>query len=552
MKSSVFVTLACVALVSSGWAVNVAQDGSGDFTSIQAALDSGATEITITDSGVYDEIVMVGNQASGGDAVTITSTQSGDQRPVISPSSVSPPLIEPHRWNNGDRGGGFMVFASGSVISNVIVEGLTGLDPAGSDNGNCAVAVVADDVIIENCLFRPRAGGDGEVKYPNTLVFFGQEADGPETPKLGGRTSNGCIMRNCEFVGVASDKEPEPTESSLGYLARVDVGQAATLSRMDHFTGADQDVTITYEGCAFKYSYDAGIFPSNRNADGVLAGSLNLVFRNCTFDAFGKFAVRTRGANVDVECSVFSRTNQNNNGDGENSAIAIQKQSGRTCDASVKNTLFVNCGGAFAQKAFYGGCNNHGAGDFTVDQCTFVSCLNGVSISTGDAATTMTISNSVLHNIGSNQPIPTPVDFEGIAILPSHPDNVNGLYPVWDLGRINFGENPAAAFNHTAAGDPTLFIDNCLVGDIASEDTRGWQEFLDAAEITGARLWTGFDGAEDEVRGLATVTRGVPQFANTDLGSDRPYDLAPGSPGAGLGVDWDACAGTGVGQWSLF
>jgi len=39
--------------------------GAGDFTSVQAAIDSGATTITITDSGTYKEDVTIGDPSAG-------------------------------------------------------------------------------------------------------------------------------------------------------------------------------------------------------------------------------------------------------------------------------------------------------------------------------------------------------------------------------------------------------------------------------------------------------------------------------------------------------
>ena len=104
-----------------------------------------------------------------------------------------------------------------------------------------------------------------------------------------GRSCDNCIVRNCEFIGVATDGQTEPTNESLGYLLSKENGQFATFLRTDHFTNDDaQMVDITVENCTFKYSYDAGIFFSNR-AGG--AGRVTLHVRDSLFDAFGKFQV---------------------------------------------------------------------------------------------------------------------------------------------------------------------------------------------------------------------------------------------------------------------
>lgn len=63
--------------------------GAGDFTTIQAATDSGASVITITDSGYCVENLEIGSPDSpGGPAVKLTSTKTGDQRPLITRSDT--------------------------------------------------------------------------------------------------------------------------------------------------------------------------------------------------------------------------------------------------------------------------------------------------------------------------------------------------------------------------------------------------------------------------------------------------------------------------------
>src|SRR5437899_7550712 len=73
----------------SAWAasVTVKQSGGGDFTTIQAAINSGASTITIIDSAHYVENLESGDPATGGPAVTLTSNQTGNNRPVITPSA---------------------------------------------------------------------------------------------------------------------------------------------------------------------------------------------------------------------------------------------------------------------------------------------------------------------------------------------------------------------------------------------------------------------------------------------------------------------------------
>jgi len=131
---------------------------------------------------------------------------------------------------------------------------------------------------------------------------------------------------------------------------------------------------------------------------------------------------------------------------------------------------------------------------------------------------------------------------DGVTITEENPFLVNGLYPAWELTYANGGPDQwSAVFNHHKSNASRMVIENCLVGDIASEDTRDWATALTEGSLLGCRLTTGYVGPTDEVQGVETVVRGTPIFLNTDLSADRPYELAPGSPGQGLGINWDAC-----------
>jgi len=539
MKKSQWLLAAWLVPVVSSWAVTVTvnQSGSGNFTNIQAAIDSGADIITITDSGHYVENLEIGSPASGGPAVTLTSTKTGNSRPVITPSATKD-YTTARRVN---QQAGFGVFANNSVVSNLILEAQPDL-PAG------AMMVMATNVLIENCLFRIAAGTTATLAAMNSLLYFAQEGDGsnllsPGTnPTPGGRDSNGCLVRNCEFTGLAPDADPvEPTPDNPGYLARKTDGvpgtsQGSGYARMDHITDG-QIVSVTFEGCYFHHNFDYGIFPTN---DRTGTGEVNVFVKKCRFDATGKFEVRGRGANIHVESSVFTRANQLRNGDGENSAVAIQTQGGHVPSGSVSNCVFVNCGSANAQQAYYGGVNNHNGNSLIVNNCTFVTCLSGVTAGTGGGAATLSVSNSIFHQIGDN--VPRSVDVDGITLTNGHPDLIGGLYPAWTNGLIRFGGNKwSAVFNRFNWNNASqIIIGNCLVGSIDTEDTRSWQDALDAnladptTSVIGGRLFAGYD---TNFVGAATVTRGTPVFLNTDPDAPNAFQLATGSPGQGLGAN---------------
>src|SRR5437867_7475429 len=118
MKKSLWAVMALLVPVVSGWAaasVTVNQSGAGNFTTIQAAISSGASLITITDSSNYVENLEIGNQDTGGSAVTLTSNQSGTNRPVITPSGFKTYVNSARPSQAVDFG----LFANNSVISNL-------------------------------------------------------------------------------------------------------------------------------------------------------------------------------------------------------------------------------------------------------------------------------------------------------------------------------------------------------------------------------------------------------------------------------------------------
>ncbi len=514
----------CGVLAASGWALDVEVNKSGPVTTIQDAVDQIGDQggvITITDSGIYEETVLIGSDmARTGQPITLTSTQTGDDRPVISPLATLGPFVEAQR---ADRLAGVALFIDGSIISNVILEANPDAQGVGA-NGSCALFVMADNVTMENVLVRPRAGTAGETNYPNSAVFYAQEGAG-ETAEAGGRNCNGCVVRNCDFMGVATDGVTEPTVDGMTcFLNSKENGQFATFLRTDHFTNSDdQQVTITVENSTFRYSYDAGLFFSNR-AGG--AGRLTLDVKDCYFDAFGKFQIGVRGVWLNVERSIFSRACQGNHGDGENSAIRIQEQNGRIPDANISNCLFVNCGGAYAKKAYYGGVNNHNAGVVNVNHCTFDLCCSGVTLNSPKPESVLNVSNCIFNRIGYNA---SPA-IDEVGLLPETTDP----YVLWYSANFESGGNISAVFNnYTDSGNGELNVTNCIVNDIAEEDSG---EYLPGDPPLGTRLSAGTVNMTD-------VTRADPQFANLDMNGDTPYELAEGSPAIDAGVDGEPAAG---------
>ena len=544
MKKTSLAVVALLIPILSSWAVSVTvkQSGGGDFTTIQAAISSGATNITIIDSAHYVENLEIGDPDTGGPAVTLTSNQTGNNRPVITPSAAKSYT----EVNNATRFAGFGLFANNSVVANLILE-------AQPDFNDAAMMLMATNVLIENCLFRIATNTTATLSFASPLLFVAQQGDPLSVPRAvpGGRDSNGTLVRNCEFIGVAPDANPlEPIgtgvdtnsvpDGTAGYLDEKatgkGTGQLGGYVRMECYSDG-RDVFVTFEGCYFHHCRDYGIFPSNRETG---PGSLNVIVKKCRFDAQAKFQFRGRGANVYVESSVFTRANQARNGDDENSAVAIQTQDGQIPSGSVSNCVFVNCGSANAQRAYYGGVNNHNGNLLTVDHCTFVDCVSGVSAGRGGAGATLSVSNSIFHQIGDN--VPPSVDSFGVTLTNGSPELVGGLYLAWTNGLANFA-NPhkwSAVFNRSVDNTSQIIIGNCMVGSIDTEDTRTWEDALAAYQndpatgVTGARLFAGYD---TNFVGTGTVVRATPVFVNTDPDAPNAFRLASGSPGQGLGAN---------------
>jgi hypothetical protein len=550
MKTLLWAATALSVFGISAWAatsVTVNKSGSGNYTTIQAAINSGATNITITDSGTYVEDLQIGSLGAGGSPVTLTSNQTGTNRPVITPLNGQA-FTDTHREN---QQAGIGLFANNSVVANLIIEANPDLLPG---DGVSGMMLMANNVVIEDCLFRIAAGTLGTLNSQSALLFFAQQAAVPWTQGVtepGGRDCNGCLLRNCEFISMAPDANPvEPLgpaslgDGSQGYLDERKnnrgTGQGSGYLRTDHYSDG-RDVTITVEGCWFHYDRDYGFFPSNRGSG---AGSLNVVVKKCRFDANSKFFIRGRGANVFVEDSVFTRWCQGNNGDDENAAVAINNQDGHTQHGSVKNCVFVNGGSAYGKRAYYGGVNNHNSTDplgMAVDHCTFVDCLSGVAAGHGGAGANLFVTNSIFHQIGDS--VPPSVDVDGVTLTNGSPELVGGLYPAWTNGLVNFVLDGggayvwSAVFNRFQENNSQIIINNCMVGSIDTEDLRSWDEVatnLVVDNVLGCRLYAGYD---TNFVGTNTVFRGTPVFVNQNPDALNPFQLAPSSPGQGLGAN---------------
>lgn len=198
-------------VATSGWSstvtVNKAGTG-GAYTSINAALTAGGTHITITDSSTYEEDLVLGDISSiTNPAITITSDKTGDQRPRITP--LNP---QAYQEAQNQRFHCVQVFAPNSRLSNLIFESDTGLACG-------CMGVIAEGVVVENCLFHPRAGTTGTLGSGTPLIFLGSQGLGSGDVTDGGRQCDNVIFRNCEINGAYPDQQAEPSGSYPGYAS---------------------------------------------------------------------------------------------------------------------------------------------------------------------------------------------------------------------------------------------------------------------------------------------------------------------------------------------
>ncbi len=551
-------------VATSGWSTTVTVNKAGTggaYTSINAALAAGGTHITITDSETYEEDLILGDNdtIAGGPPITITSDKTGDARPRITPTADCPDYWEAQ----SSRKHGVQVFSPNSHFSNLIFEG-------NGDYGAGCMGIIAEGVVVENCLFHPRPGTVGRLGSSIPFIFFGTQGVGVGDPTDGGRQCDNVIIRNCELNGMLSEKDPEPVKYGIynGYNDGANVG-ASQLVRMDvysHDGTSAKIIDVTFENCLVHYSNDLHMFPSNRGDEG---GQLIVYLKNCRMDGASKMSIRGRGASVVGDHTIFTRTNQWNHGDGENSAMAINREGGHYDNfGRAVDCIFKNCGSAFSKKAYYGGIHNcNSEGTFTVDHCTFDNCVSGVTVGgTGGGLDdcVAAVTNSIFHNIGYNTDGGTDAAGNPIAATTPYDVPAEHLYKAWYWG---LNADPAyfeaiwtAAFNvyhPTTLGYIT--VQDTLVGTIADEDSRTWETVVEAdpslavkENVHGSRLDCGTVGADQRVRYLNAVTRGTPIFKNTDPDAEIPYELDPSSPGQGWGARFGSSVVTNVSDWSLY
>ena len=228
-------------MVTAGFAatITVAQDGSGDVPSVQAAAATAANgdEIVILDSAVYEEDLTAG--AGAGFAAQFTLKAAEGQTPTLRAVNTAIRL-DAFGIPDEDRLGTILFGCVGTVIEGIIFENLT--TQVNASTISSALGLIdCIDVTIRNCTIRG-AGGPGTsydafnfgtvvfgvtlaptgIVYENCLVeecHFGVQvlkatAGVPTDPSI---TLRGCTIQNCNGNGIEMDcaATPNPEDPSV-------------------------------------------------------------------------------------------------------------------------------------------------------------------------------------------------------------------------------------------------------------------------------------------------------------------------------------------------
>lgn len=266
--------------------ITVSQDGQGDHTNVQGALDaaSNGDEIVILDSAVYEEDVTAGEAAGLVASFTLRAAQG--QSPVIRAA---------HEINRAaDYGvqGSDMFGAMFFGCQGVVIEGITFENPAVESNTTGIASALSlfdcSKFTVRNCTIRG-AGGVGTAYQSNPAgIFIAGVATAPVDILV-----EDCLIEESHIgVTIAKSVPDTPTDPSVT-LRRCTI-QHCNNSAVDSDNGAppnNQDPTIAtgqgnlFEDCLFVDC--SGAFD---------AGGGYSVLRNCTI-----LSARGEGIQIDYD-----------------------------------------------------------------------------------------------------------------------------------------------------------------------------------------------------------------------------------------------------------
>lgn len=284
MQKTIFFTMGALIMATGVHAatITVAQDGSGDATSVSAALAAAANgdEIVIADSAVYAEDITAGAGFQAGLPASFTLKAAAGQTPTI--KSVNTAERSGFLGIPGpDYFGAFFFGCQGVLIEGITFETSDELSNAGSI---ASILSVFDSVgfTIRNCTVR---GVGGDIDYPDdnlgiAIISLGAAA-----------VTSGVLIEDCLIeetnIGIAIAKFPDMTVPA--------------------------DPSVTVRGCTIQHCDGSGIevdngaypeLPEGANPDQIALGDGNL-FENNTMIDTGDGVALGGGYSVVRNCTVI-------------------------------------------------------------------------------------------------------------------------------------------------------------------------------------------------------------------------------------------------------
>lgn len=361
--------LASLGTVAGAQTVTVAKTGTPDFATIQAAIDSFASDvdpapnvIQITDNALYDEAILITR------GLTLEGT--GPTRPILAVrTGTNPPLTD---LNDGL---GIFFTTSGETVTlrNLIVIPSTTTPPADDlIRSNSAASITGISVVLDNILVAPNNGSNQPVSDGNTAVDLttvtGLVAIGDDGIFLSAATGSGLTATLTNVV---------VTHNQTGSNADGLVAGSATGS------------VIIGDGCVFSYNGRLGIQANAGQTFRIDAPNQRVK----VIGSRGFAGIWFAGAQS-VERSINGLIVSDIVGNGNTTGWGIENQNRGTIEATFSNIIISAC-------TMHGILiGNVGSGNTTINNVTIArNGRNAIQNSSGSAGD-VTINDSILAGNG--------------------------------------------------------------------------------------------------------------------------------------------------------
>ncbi len=359
-KIGILIFAASLLIVSGASAATIAvkQDGSGDHTTIQAAIDASAEgDVIVISAGTYTEDVSVGDmnvpsikksnltlKAADGEAVEIVAANTSMRFGGLDAAGFSPGPQDMF---------GFIVHGD-----NVVIEGLKIVQPNETPNAlnvNLSLTINGADCIVRDCeIVGPGAEADGDIVG---LVGAVLDVYGIQTGNLD--LVNNLRVENCKFTDC-------PYAFALSDFLGTGVAPTATLVNCE-FTGNQNGIEI-----------DSGItdvldctFRDNQTGLHLSSGTTNV--KNCIIE-------NNTGHGMDIDdqedfptVTIEDCYIANNGTDAGQYGIYVDFG-----DVTVTNTVITKSSGP--NVFFRGGGAGQAASKAIFDHCDLYASIEGVGM----------------------------------------------------------------------------------------------------------------------------------------------------------------------------